>query len=76
MENNIEQMLLQCKEAINKLSVDGMFNAELEIFIPFMCMLFDTYSANHTDCNASEIAQTVADLVREVNNSLGAYVIE
>ena len=40
-------------------------------FMAVMGTMFDTYCASHKDSNATEMAQEVADMVKQINEVLG-----
>ena len=53
------------------LAADNMSREEM---LTVVCMLIDTVSAKESE-NAVEIAETVLDLVKQVNSEMGAYQI-
>ena len=44
-----------------------------ELFMPIMGMLFDEFHAHSPEYSAAECAETIADLVKQINSSFGEY---
>lgn len=65
---NILEIQETCKEVAGILT-----ELDWQGFMTIMCMLFDEYHNAHDDFDPVENSRVVADLVKEVNLTLGAY---
>ena len=67
----MEQMM-KMQETVEKWRTE-LLPMTPEMFMCIVCMMFDEYHNAHRDSNPAEMAQTVATLVAQVNEQLGAY---